>query len=118
MATPFINEIASKLNNTFVWLHNEVQGRLVWVVSTTGCYTTSLGYSSLISNDVASGNQVDWKCVWKLPTTEKCILLIWLSMNNALPTNYFHFKRNLAVDGICAKCHMELETPFTAYVIV
>nr|GMD97539.1 LINE-type retrotransposon LIb DNA [Ipomoea batatas] len=72
-------------------------------------------FSSLSSNPVSgvreayryitggdSSEDVDW--VWKIKTSERCRMFLWLAVKDKLLTNSVRVKRQLTDDGSCMAC--------------
>ncbi|XP_072087268.1 uncharacterized protein [Arachis hypogaea] len=48
--------------------------------------------------------------IWRLNLPEKIKMMMWLGLQNALPTNAFRFKRHLTDSDRCSRCNADLET--------
>ncbi|XLR25192.1 hypothetical protein HN51_071701 [Arachis hypogaea] len=52
----------------------------------------------------------NWKWLWEIFIPKKVIFFFWLALHDAIPTNVFCHKRDLAVSDLCNKCGNEPES--------
>lgn len=79
---------------------------VIWSPFLTGKYEVKSGYDWLVRNrDHQSSDIFSWRCIWQLPTIEKCKFLIWLMCHHGLPTNSLCSERGMGIMATCGRCH-------------
>ncbi|WZY78416.1 hypothetical protein YC2023_024800 [Brassica napus] len=88
-------------------------GKLAWLSSKSGEYTTRTGYATALSHrvDPMDITQEDlafnWKkAVWSLKTSPKTKLFVWKALHGAIPAGEALRARHINVDGKCKRCNM------------
>ena len=97
-------------------IHNP-QDRQVWFPSNKGAYTTRSAYRLLSSSNRGSlPNCSDpskrkhmWKGIWSLQVPQKIKHMLWKAANNAIPTLFNLWKRNVVKTVVCPSCDSECE---------
>nr|GMC84193.1 LINE-type retrotransposon LIb DNA [Ipomoea batatas] len=81
-------------------LDDRVPDALYWPTSPGGMFSVREAYRYITGGD--SSEDVDW--VWKIKTSERCRMFLWLAVKDKLLTNSVRVKRQLIDDGSCMAC--------------
>ena len=90
--------------------HNDF---LIWKGASTGRYTPSKGYITLVQErdmSDSSPQSIHWNRFWKLNLPRKILLFIWKLINSALPVGDILRAHHLNSTITCVFCQDEAET--------
>ena len=110
LATPIPDNIRNHISHIPIPMDIDCHDGWFWKGSNLGVYTVASGYNWLLPNTVEPNtvNEMTW--LWKVKAPEKIKLLLWLGINNAIPTGEFRFVRNLCDTPVCQRCGQDMET--------
>ncbi|KAL4300386.1 hypothetical protein AHAS_Ahas17G0195700 [Arachis hypogaea] len=80
-----------------------------WTNSNTLTYSTKSGYEWLLKKKFGWNDNENWLWLWRLRIPEKIKCLLWLCLNNGVPTASYRFQRGLATSDFCQRCYLALE---------
>ncbi|KAL4276453.1 hypothetical protein AHAS_Ahas20G0208700 [Arachis hypogaea] len=80
-----------------------------WTNSNTLTYSTKSGYEWLLKKKFGWNDNENWLWLWRLRIPERIKCLLWLCLNNGVPTASYQFQRGLATSDFCQRCYLALE---------
>ncbi|XLU79028.1 hypothetical protein S245_002449 [Arachis hypogaea] len=89
---------------------SESESGWIWLPTSLKAYSSREGYRWLLTKKVNSIENSNCGWIWHLNLPEKIKMMMWLGLQNALPTNAFRFKRHLTDSDRCLRCNSDLET--------
>ncbi|XP_057422473.1 uncharacterized protein LOC130716276 [Lotus japonicus] len=109
------DDLTARVNMFPARVNSHVPDGIRWTGHVSGEYSTSTGYNWIISQRMAvdgvlPGTHSSWSWIWRLKIPLKCMMLIWLALQDALPTNFWRFKRGMASSAACVRCNGGEET--------
>nr|GMC79836.1 LINE-type retrotransposon LIb DNA [Ipomoea batatas] len=91
---------ANKIRSVPIALDNLASDALYWSSSLGGMFSVHDAYRYIAGSD--SREEVDW--VWKVKTSKRCRMFLWLAVKNKLLTNEVRVRRQLTDDSSCMAC--------------
>ena len=104
LATPIPDIIRNHVSHIPVPMDIDCDDGWFWKGSNSGVYSAASGYNWLLPDTVESNTMNEMSWLWKVKVLEKIKLLLWLGINNAIPTGEFRFVRNLCDTSVCQRC--------------
>lgn len=102
--TMFPDEVKQQVCSKQIDFNDDLEDCIIWGHNLDGKYEAKFGYAWLVGQRLTQSSPTfSWKWIWRLPTTEKCRLLVWLICHYALPTSSLHSERGM---GNLATCEM------------
>ena len=80
-----------------------------WTNSNTLTYSTKSGYEWLLKKKFGWNDNENWLWLWRLRIPEKIKCLLWLCLNNGVPTASYRFQRGISTSDFCQRCYLALE---------
>lgn len=97
-------DIKHKVSNLVIEMEDGVADCMIWGPLISDSYDAKSGYAWLLSQQRGLPNDPgSWGWIWKLPTFEKCKVLVWLVCQDSLPTNKMGSSRGIGVQSICRR---------------
>nr|XP_025692546.1 uncharacterized protein LOC112794781 [Arachis hypogaea] len=110
LVTPISHEVKQFLHSLGPPLMSESEPGWIWWPTSIKAYSSREGYRWLLTKKVNSIENSNCGLIWCLNLPEKIKMMMWLGLQNALPTNAFRFKRHLTDSDRCSRCNADLET--------
>ncbi|XP_057760132.1 uncharacterized protein LOC130980472 [Arachis stenosperma] len=110
LVTPISHEVKQFLHSLGPPLMSESEPGWIWWPASLKAHSSREGYRWLLTKKVNSIENSNCGWIWRLNLPEKIKMMMWLGLQNALPTNAFRFKRHLTDSDRCSRCNADLET--------
>ncbi|XP_019181390.1 PREDICTED: uncharacterized protein LOC109176414 [Ipomoea nil] len=94
-------DIINKIRTIPIPIDGNTTDRLVLSDRTSGTFTVSSAYNSLVGTP---NDEENWAWIWKLKVVEKVKTFVWLLLKDKLLTNLERMKRHMTTDSSCASC--------------
>lgn len=86
----------------------QLEDRIAWKYSPTGCFTTKTAYSLACGDDPLKKSK-EWEWIWKAPTHPRISMFLWMAGHQRIPTMEYLNRRGLNVDQTCPRCRNGVE---------
>ena len=101
--TPIPEELKVQILDSCIWLQRDLKDCLAWLHGRLGKYTTSSGYDWVYQKLHGHVHSRNWSWVWHLPMSKKCCFLVWLALQDALPTASLRHRYGLTMSCVCGR---------------